>query len=76
MFNSDNKSIYGAYRNESEYQPESNLRPETQRYIEEMVKPGRAMGELNHPTTADVDLEEGLRRLIEWRKLDKDKSSK
>ena len=25
--------------------------------IEEMVTPGRAMGELNHPTTADVDLE-------------------
>jgi hypothetical protein len=33
------------------------LRNEVRRYQEEMVKPGRAMGELNHPTSADVDLE-------------------
>ena len=39
MFNSDNKSIYGAYRNESEYTPESNLRPETQRYIDDTIIP-------------------------------------
>lgn len=29
---------------------------EAARYTEEMIKTGRAMGELNHPTTADVDL--------------------
>lgn len=37
--------------------PIDELRPEVNRYFEEMVKGGRAMGELNHPTTADVDLE-------------------
>lgn len=37
--------------------PIEELRRETQRYKEEMILPGRAMGELNHPTTADVDLE-------------------
>jgi hypothetical protein len=33
------------------------MKDEVTRYEEEMVKPGRAMGELNHPSTADVDLE-------------------
>ena len=33
------------------------MKNEVARYEEEMVKPGRAMGELNHPSTADVDLE-------------------
>ena len=37
--------------------PLDELEREAARYIEEMIKPGRAMGELNHPTTADVDLE-------------------
>lgn len=37
--------------------PIEELRREAQRYKEEMILPGRAMGELNHPTTADVDLE-------------------
>lgn len=32
------------------------MRSEVDRYTLEMIKPGRAMGELNHPTTADVDL--------------------
>ena len=32
-------------------------RGEVDRYISEMVKPMRAMGELNHPTSAEVDLE-------------------
>mgnify|MGYP001082812000 FL=1 len=35
----------------------NEMRDEVSRYEEEMVKPGRAMGELNHPSTADVDLE-------------------
>ena len=43
-------------RNNRRY-PLEELKREVERYNEEMVKPGRAMGELNHPTTADVDLE-------------------
>ena len=35
----------------------NEMKDEVSRYEEEMVKPGRAMGELNHPSTADVDLE-------------------
>ena len=33
------------------------MRSEVDRYTTDMIKQGRAMGELNHPTTADVDLE-------------------
>lgn len=46
----------GVNKNKRMY-PIDELRNEVQRYQEEMVKPGRAMGELNHPTSADVDLE-------------------
>lgn len=46
----------GVNKNKRMY-PIEELRSEVQRYQEEMVKPGRAMGELNHPTSADVDLE-------------------
>jgi len=41
-----NKRIYSLHE----------MRAEVNRYTDEMIKPGRAMGELNHPTTADVDL--------------------
>jgi len=41
-----NKRVYSLHEMESE----------VDRYTKEMIKPGRAMGELNHPTTADVDL--------------------
>lgn len=34
----------------------NEMRTEVGRYTTEMIKTGRAMGELNHPTTADVDL--------------------
>jgi hypothetical protein len=34
-----------------------DTRTEVNRYIEEMVKTDRAMGELNHPSSADVNLE-------------------
>ena len=37
--------------------PIDELRTEVDRYNEEMVKTGRAMGELNHPAAADVNLE-------------------
>lgn len=33
------------------------MNKEVNRYVNEMVKANRAMGELNHPTSADVDLE-------------------
>lgn len=45
--------------------PLDELEREATRYIEEMIKPGRAMGELNHPTTADVDLERACHMVTE-----------
>ena len=54
----------GVNRNNRLY-PLDELKRETDRYIEEMVKPGRAMGELNHPTTADVDLERACHMVTE-----------
>lgn len=46
----------GVNKNKRLY-PIEELRREVRRYEEEMIAPGRAMGELNHPTSADVDLE-------------------
>ncbi len=43
-------------KNKRKYLKEELVR-EVDRYTEEMVKTKRAMGELNHPTSADVDLE-------------------
>ena len=45
----------GANRNKRIYSL-NEMRDEVVRYTNEMIKTGRAMGELNHPTTADVDL--------------------
>ena len=45
--------------------PLDELVREAKRYNEEMVIPGRAMGELNHPTTADVDLERACHMVTE-----------
>lgn len=39
------------------YYPENELKREVDRYIKDMIKENRSMGELNHPTTAEVDLE-------------------
>jgi hypothetical protein len=39
------------------YYPKDELKREVARYMKEMVKENRSMGELNHPTTAEVDLE-------------------
>ena len=47
-----------------------NTRSEVNRYIEEMVKPGRAMGELNHPSSADVNLERACHMITEFRETD------
>ena len=43
-------------KNNRSYDAE-DMRREVKRYNEEMVIPGRAMGELNHPPSADVNLE-------------------
>jgi len=45
----------GANRNRRIYSL-NEMKTEVDRYTREMIKEGRAMGELNHPTTADVDL--------------------
>jgi hypothetical protein len=45
----------GANRNKRIYSIQE-MKTEVDRYTTEMIKLGRAMGELNHPTTADVDL--------------------
>lgn len=37
--------------------PREEMEREVKRYISEMIEPKRAMGELNHPTSAEVDLE-------------------
>jgi hypothetical protein len=46
----------GVNKNKRLY-PLEEMRREAARYKEEMITPGRAMGELNHPASADVDLE-------------------
>ena len=37
--NNDDYGIYGAYRNETDFSVESDLRPETQRYIDQSIIP-------------------------------------
>jgi len=39
------------------YYPKDELEREIDRYKKDMVKENRSMGELNHPTSAEVDLE-------------------
>jgi hypothetical protein len=43
----------------------NEMQTEIKRYEETMVSTGRAMGELNHPTTADVDLERACHLVTE-----------
>ena len=54
----------GVNRNKRLY-PREELEREVANYNETMIKPGRAMGELNHPTTADVDLERACHMVTE-----------
>ena len=54
----------GVNKNKRMY-PLHELEREVARYNEDMVKPGRAMGELNHPSTADVDLERACHMVTE-----------
>lgn len=54
-------------RNKRRY-PIDEMAREVDRYVLEMVKTGRAMGELNHPTNADVNLERACHLVTEmWR---------
>jgi len=39
------------------FYPRDELQREVDRYMREMVNENRSMGELNHPTSAEVDLE-------------------
>jgi len=55
-----NKRMYGL----------DDTRQEVQRYMEEMVTPGRAMGELNHPTSPDVNLERACHLVTELYEVD------
>ncbi len=54
----------GVNRNNRSY-PIDELEREVANYNENMVKPGRAMGELNHPSSADVDLERACHMVTE-----------
>ena len=54
----------GVNRNKRIY-PLEEMQKEVERYQNSMVNTGRAMGELNHPTTADVDLERACHLVTE-----------
>jgi len=54
----------GVNRNKRFY-PRDELEREVASYNENFVKPGRAMGELNHPSSADVDLERACHMVTE-----------
>ena len=54
----------GVNRNKRFY-PRNELEREVASYNENFVKPGRAMGELNHPSSADVDLERACHMVTE-----------
>jgi len=45
--------------------PMEEMVPEVDRYVKEMIKPKRALGELNHPTSAEVDLERACHLVTE-----------
>lgn len=47
---------------------EGEMDREINRYINEMVKTKRAMGELNHPTKAEVDLERACHLVVDLKK--------
>jgi hypothetical protein len=47
---------------------ESDMEREVDRYVQEMVIPKRALGELNHPASAEVDLERACHMVTSLRK--------
>lgn len=50
-------------KNDREYCPEE-MAAEVKRYTEQMIKTKRALGELNHPATPDVDLERACHLVV------------
>jgi hypothetical protein len=60
-------SIFQINKNKRIYS-EGEMDREVNRYINEMVKTNRAMGELNHPTKAEVDLERACHMVTEIKK--------
>ncbi|NBP16588.1 primosomal protein, partial [bacterium] len=55
----------GVNKNNRRYLRDEMIK-EVARYTEDMIKTQRAMGELNHPTTADVDLERACHMVTEF----------
>jgi hypothetical protein len=53
-----NKRIYDSFE----------MDREVNRYVREMIETKRAMGELNHPTKAEVDLERACHLVVEMKK--------
>lgn len=47
-----------------------DTRKDVNRYIQEMVVPGRALGELNHPSSAEVNLERSCHMVVDLREED------
>jgi len=56
----------GVNKNNRVYDLEEMAR-EVKRYDDEMIRTNRAMGELNHPTTADVNLERACHMVTEMK---------
>lgn len=54
----------GVNKNKRSYCPEE-MSKEVRRYTEQMINTKRALGELNHPTSADVDLERACHLVTE-----------
>jgi len=54
----------GVNKNKRSYCP-AEMTAEVARYNEKMISTGRALGELNHPTSADVDLERACHMVTE-----------
>jgi len=50
---------------------EKEMAGEVKRYNEKMIKTSRALGELNHPTSADVDLERACHMVTELKACDR-----
>ncbi len=60
-----------ANKNKRCYCPDE-MRKEVQRYNEHMVQTKRALGELNHPTSADVNLERACHLVVELKPSESD----
>lgn len=61
----------GVNKNKRRYCPQE-MAKEVARYNEQMVATGRALGELNHPTSADVDLERACHMVVELKQSSSD----